>query len=174
MTAALADQRRRPWLATAGLALVVLVLVGVGCRSWGRGKDFEPLSAEEFDNLYLKRALGLLIHEALTEASPEALRRFFPPSVQSQVDCQAFYEQVMGAPPGVYQPRFWDMKLLEIQYTQARTRARTSLTMECADLRPGAGGAGRFVPLALDWVKQTGSWYLEPPPGAVTPEAAPD
>ena len=146
-----------------GAALAVLVLAGVGCSSSLPGKDFGPLSAEEVEFLYLKRGVELIIHEVLAQAEPEALRRFFPPSARRAVDCQAFYRQVMGADPGVYQPRFWDMKALQIQLEPEGQRARTSLTIECADLRPGSGGAGRLVSLALTWVKQAGNWFLEPP-----------
>jgi len=138
-------------------------MAGVGCSSWSRGKDFGPLSAEEVEFLCLKRGVELIIHEVLNQAEPEALRRFFPPSARRGVDCRAFYRGIMGAPPGAYQPRFWDMKLLEIQYEEGRQRAQTSLTIECVDQTPGSGGAGRFVPLKLTWVKQAGNWFLEPP-----------
>ena len=150
----------------AGAALAVLVMAGVGCRSSLRGKDFEPLSAEEVEFLYLKRGVELIIHEVLNQAEPEALRRFFPPSARRAVDCQAFYRGIMGAPPGVYRPRFWDMKALQIQLEPDGERARTSITIECADLRPGSGGAGRLVSLALTWAKQAGNWFLEPPTSA--------
>ena len=125
----------------AGAALAVLVMAGVGCRSWSRGKDLEPLSAEEVELLYLKRSVELIIHEVLNQTEPEALRRFFPPSARRAADCQAFYREIMGAPAGAYQPRFWEMKLLDVQYEEGRRRARTSLTLECADQRPGSGGA---------------------------------
>lgn len=147
----------------AGAALAVLVMAGVGCRSSLRGKDFAPLSAEEVEFLYLKRGVELIIHEVLNQAEPEALRRFFPPSARRAVDCQAFYQGIMGVPPGVYQPRFWDMKALQIQFEPEGERARTSITIECADLRPGSGGAGRLVSLDVTWVKQAGNWFLEPP-----------
>jgi len=172
----LGDEDRGSRRAGAGVVLAVLVLLAVGCQSWGGGKDLGPLSERDFDDLYLKRAVGTIIHEALTEANPEALRRFFPPSARSGVDCRAFYREVMGGPPGAYQPRFWEMKLLDIQYEEGRQRARTSLTLECADQRPGSGGAGKFIPLKLTWVKQAGDWYLEPTgrpvirPGGAAPE----
>ena len=153
--------------------VAVVVVAGGGCGSWGRGKDFEPLSAEEFDDLYLKNALGVLIHQVLAEAEPEALRRFFPPDARQAVDYGAFYRQLVGAPPGVYQPRFWDMKLLKIEYSRGRTQARTRLTLEYADLRPRAGGAGRSLPLRLTWTKQAEHWYLKPPPAAAPTEAGP-
>jgi hypothetical protein len=153
---------RGRWI-VVGLASAALALLAVGCSSWGRGRDLGPLSGEDFDDLYLKRAVGTIIHEALSEANPGALRRFFLPSARSGVDCQAFYRKVMGAPPGAYQPRFWEMKLLDVQYEEGRQRARTALTLECADQRPGSGGAGKFVPLELTWVKHAGDWYLESP-----------
>jgi len=162
-----ADERRRARRAVAGLASVALALLAVGCSSWGRGRDLGPLSAEDFDDLYLKRAVGMVIHEALSESDPAALERFFPPGDRSQVDCQGFYREIMGARPGVYQPRFWEMKTLDIEYGQARQRARTNLTLECVDLTPGSGGAGRFIPLGLTWLKQAGDWYLEPPAAEV-------
>jgi hypothetical protein len=68
----------------------------------------------------------------------------------------------MGAAPGVYQPRFWDLKLLEIRYLEGRQQARTRLTVECTDVRRGTGGGGKFIPLELDWVKQGGGWFLAP------------
>ena len=148
----------------AGAALAVLVLAGVGCRSSSRDKDFGPLSADEVEFLYLKRGVELIIHEVLTEGEPEALRRFFPPSARRGADCEAFYRGIMGAPPRVYQPRFWDMKALAVRFEPEGERAHTSLTIECADVRPGSGGAGRFVSLELTWVKQGGNWFLEPPP----------
>jgi len=154
----------------AVLILAVVALAGAACRSWGRGKDFEPLSAEDFDAVYLKNALGMIIHEVLSEDNPEALRRLFPPEARSQVDCQAFYQQMMGAPSGVYQPRFWDMKLLEVDFEDGGQRAQTKLTVECMDARPGSGGAGRFIPLELRWVKQGGKWYLQPPTVTVKSE----
>lgn len=150
----------------AGAALAVLVMAGVGCRSWSRGKDFGPLSAEEVEFLYLKRGVELIIHHVLIEGKPEAVLQFFLPSVRDQVDCRAFYRQVMGADPGVYQPRFWDMKDLQIQFEPDGQRARTSITIECADLTPGSGGAGRLVNLDVTWVKQAGNWFLEPPTSA--------
>ena len=146
-------------------ALVLLLLVA-GCAASGGGKAppgrFGRLSDKDADDLFLKGAVGLLIHEALTEGNPEALRRFFPPDVRSSVDCAAFYRRVMGAAPGVYQPRFWDTKLLEIRYLEGRQQAQTRLTVECTDVRRGAGGGGKFIPLELDWVRQGGGWFLAP------------
>ena len=167
MSAGLVDGRTGCRRAVAGVVLASLALLAVGCRSWGGGEDLGPLSGEDFDDLYLKRAVGTIIHEALSEANPGALRRFFLPSARSGVDCQAFHREIMGAPPGAYQPRFWEMKLLDVQYEEGRRRARTALTLECADQRPGSGGAGKFVPLKLTWVKQAGDWYLEPPAAEV-------
>lgn len=155
------------------LMLVVVLASAGGCRSWGRGKDFEPLSAEEFDDLYLKNAVGVLIHQALAEADPEALRPFFPPEVRREVDCEALYRRLVGAPPGLYQPRFWDMKTLRIEYDAGRTQARTHLTLEYADLRPGAAGAGRTLPLNLTWIRQGEHWYLKPPAEASGPDQVP-
>ena len=71
--------------------------------------------------------------------------------------------RLVGAPPGVYQPRFWDMKLLETRYLEGGRQAHTRLSLECTDLRPGARGGGKFLPLELDWVKQGGNWFLEGP-----------
>ena len=143
-------------------ALVFLLLVA-GCVASGGGKGYGPLSDKDADDLFLKGAVGLLIHEALTEGNPEALRQFFPPDVRSSADCAAFYRRVMGAAPGVYQPRFWDTKLLEVRYLEGRREAQTRLTVECTDVRPGTGGGGKFIRLELDWVRQGRGWFLAPP-----------
>jgi hypothetical protein len=114
------------------------------------------------DDIFLKSAVGQLIREVLTEGNPEALRQFFPADVRSTVDCAGFYRQLMGAAPGTYQPRFWDTKLLEVRYLDGRHGAHTSLTLECTELRRGAAGGGKFLPLELDWVKQGQNWFLVP------------
>jgi len=146
-------------LAAAALALVLFVAGCGGAEVKGAG----PLGGTELDDLSLRNAVGLLVHEVLTEGNPEALRQFFPPDVRGTVDCAAFYQQVVGAPPGVYQPRFWDMKLLETRYLEGGRQAHTRLSLECTDLRPGARGGGKFLPLELDWVKQGGNWFLQGP-----------
>jgi hypothetical protein len=151
-------------LAATALALLLVV----GCAG-GEKKEAGPLGEKDSDDLSLKTAVGLLIHQVLTEGNPEALRQFFPADVRAEVDCAAFYQRVMGAPPGAYQPRFWDMKLLEIRYLQGEGRAQTRLSLECTDVRRGAGGAGKFVSLELDWVKQGAHWLLAAPPAPTNP-----
>lgn len=150
------------------VALLVLVLLVVGCPAGG-GKELGPLGDKDADDLFLKSAVGLFIREVLTEGNPEAVRQFFPPDVRSSVDCAAFYRELTGAPPGTYQPRFWDTKLLGIRYLDGGRRAHTSLTVECTDIRRGARGGGKFLALELDWVKQGGGWYLVPPPAPAGP-----
>jgi hypothetical protein len=164
-------------LAAAALAVMLLVAgcSGAGARQpdAGGAKQAGPLSDKDVDDLSLKSAVGLVIREVLTEGNPQALRQFFPPDVRSSADCAAFYRQLVGAPPGTYQPRFWDTKLLEVRYLDGRRTAHTSLTVECTELRPGAGGGGKFLSLELDWVKQGHDWFLAPVsrPAAPTNEA---
>jgi len=155
------------WLASA--AALALVLLVAGCAGGGEAKEATPLGGTGRDDLALRNAVGLFIHEVLTEGNPEALRQFFSPDVRSTVDCAAVYQRVMGAPPGVYQPRFWDMKLLEIRYLEGGRQAHTRLSLECSDLRREARGGGKFVPLELDWVKQGENWFLLTPPTAPAP-----
>ncbi len=147
--------------------LVVLVLVvAVGCQTWGQGSQYAPLSEEETDNLYLKLAVDRLIHEVLSEFNPQALRWYFPPASREQVDCDALYQQLMGAEPGVYQPRFRDMRTLKVTYHQDRQRADTEVVIECTDRRPGSGGTGKFISLKLNWIRVADKWFLKPPSAA--------
>jgi len=156
----------RRW-AVAALALVVLI--SSGCSSWGRRTEAAPLSREDFDQVYLRSALKELIHDVFTEGDPGALNRFFPPKLRGRVDTEAMYRRLVGAPPGVYQPRFWDAGGVEVSIDETGTRAGTRVRIEFLDTRPGSGGAGRYITINLTWSKQGGTWYLAPLPDTARP-----
>jgi hypothetical protein len=159
--------RRRLVAALVAALVAGGLLAAPGCRSNRGTPAAPPLSRADFDEVYLRSALKELIHDVFTQGDPTAFEKFFPPRLRGHVDTEAMYEKLVGAPPGVYQPRIWNAEGVQVTIDDTGTRAGTLVRIEFVDLRPAAGGAGKYITLNLTWSKQEGIWYLVPLSGTV-------